>query len=508
MKYFIDVAPMRMVCFLHHSKYLYGESMFHVKDHKTIDMFDNFSYLGVKRRELLGNTWAQLFRDEILRHLPVHLLKEHYVAHHGRPTNELFAMLGTMILQQMHDLTDEQAVEQFCFNIQWHYALNITNTKDAASYVCARSIWEMRHIMTENNLYQPLFEILADHLGRVFKLNTTLQRLDSVHLFSNMRHLGRIRLFAATITKFLNNLKRHHKALFTELPEEMKERYLAKSAESVFSLVKPSDSSRTLEGLANDLFSLVERFNSASGVTNMTSYALLVRLLSEQCSVAEDKETKKRSVAVKPNRDIASDSLQNPSDADASYDGHKGKGYQAQVAETYSRNEQGDHQEDEKPLNLITHIEVEPAHISDVHAVLPYLENTENRDIAPSQLLADSLYGSDSNTCAALERGVDIISPVMGGTPASDGITLTDFSLTENDMVAVCPAGYAPCQMNQKKDRLVAVFVPEFCDACPRKAECPVKDGRQGRYLRYDRKSARLARRRAREKTADFRDEY
>ncbi|MDP3695028.1 MAG: hypothetical protein Q8R42_02805, partial [Desulfocapsaceae bacterium] len=104
--------------------------------------------------------------------------------------------------------------------------------------------------MTENNLYQPLFEILADHLGRVFKLNTTLQRLDSVHLFSNMRHLGRIRLFAATITKFLNNL-RHHKALFTELPEEMKERYLAKSAESVFSLVKPSDSSRTLEGLAN-----------------------------------------------------------------------------------------------------------------------------------------------------------------------------------------------------------------------------------------------------------------
>jgi hypothetical protein len=189
--------------------------MFHIKDHKTIDMFDNFSYLGAKRRGLLSSSWAQLFRDEILRHLPVDLLKKYFSADHGRPTNELHAMMGAMILQQMHDLTDEQTVEQFCFNIQWHYALNITNTKDTASYVCARSIWEMRHIMTENNLYQPLFESLSDHLGRVFEVNTSLQRLDSVHVFSNMRHLGRIRLFAATISKFLINLKRHHKGLLS-----------------------------------------------------------------------------------------------------------------------------------------------------------------------------------------------------------------------------------------------------------------------------------------------------
>jgi len=42
-------------------------------------------------------------------------------------------MMGIMVLQQMHDLTDDQAVEQFCFNIQWHYALNITNASDAVS---------------------------------------------------------------------------------------------------------------------------------------------------------------------------------------------------------------------------------------------------------------------------------------------------------------------------------------------------------------------------------------
>jgi hypothetical protein len=66
-----------------------------------------------------------------------------------------------------------------------------------------------------------------------------------------------------------------------ELPEEMGQRYLAKNAESVFSLVKPSDAPNTLEKLAGDLFFLVERFNGNSVVAGMTSFGLLARLLSE-----------------------------------------------------------------------------------------------------------------------------------------------------------------------------------------------------------------------------------
>lgn len=493
-----------MLCFIHHFNKLNGGNMFFTKDHKTYDMFDRFEHLGPKRRGLLDSTWARLFRDEILPYLPVHLLKKHYDPANGRPTNELFSMMGVMILQQMHDFTDEQAVEQFCFNMQWHFALNITNASDAASYVCPRSIWTMRRIMTENNLYSELFANISDHLGRVFKVNTTLQRLDSVHLFSNMRHLGRIRLFAATITKFLTNLKRHHKDLFFELSEEMKERYLSKKAESAFSMVKPSDSSRTLEDLGKDLFSLVERFNSHSGVTAMTSYTLIVRLLAEQCAVAEDEKTKTRSVAVRPNSEIASDSLQNPSDSDATYCGHKGKGYQAQVAETYTICGE----DDQKQLNLITHIEVEPAHTSDAHAVVPYLDETERRDISPSQLLADSLYGSDSNTEEAMKRGVELIAPVMGGSPAPGEITLADFTLAENDAVTNCPAGHAPNQVKIKDYRRIAVFAAEVCSNCPRNEACPVKVGKRGHYLRYDKKTARLARRRAKEKTAAFLEKY
>jgi hypothetical protein len=42
-------------------------------------------------------------------------------------------MLGVMILQQMHDLTDEETIHQYAFNIEWHYALDITDESDAAT---------------------------------------------------------------------------------------------------------------------------------------------------------------------------------------------------------------------------------------------------------------------------------------------------------------------------------------------------------------------------------------
>ncbi|MDZ4186396.1 MAG: transposase [Desulfuromonadales bacterium] len=476
--------------------------MLYTKDHKTIDMFDRYQYLGPKRRALLGASWAKLFRGEILPNLPVHLLKRHYDPSQGRPSHELFAIMGVMILQQMLDLNDEQAVEQFCFNMQWHYALNITDATDASSYVCPRSLYSMRRIMTEHNLYQELFEGISDHLCKVLKVDTSLQRLDSVHLFSNMRHLGRIRLFAATIRKFLVNLKRHHQDLFNELPEALRERYLAKRAESTFAMVKPTDSSRTLEELGKDLFFLVERFHSYAEVAEMTTYRLLVRLLSEQCQVAEDPETKTSTVTVKPNREVPSDSLQNPSDPDATYDGHKGKGYQAQVAESYSTEET-----DQKQLRLITYIEVEPAHKSDAHALLPYLERVAERDLSPTQVLADSLYGSDRNCEEARKQGVELIAPAMSSGTTGE-ISLVNFVLAETDTVIACPAGHAPERMKTRKDNYSAMFAMAHCAACPLNERCPVKLGKHGWFLRYDAKAARLARRRIREQSEAFRDKY
>lgn len=478
-----------------------GAHMIHIKDHKTLNIFDPFGFLGPKRKKLIETSWAKLFRDHILFELPVDKIFKNYQWAMGRPTKELYAMLGIMILQQMQDLPDEETIHQYAFNIEWHYALDITDDSDPASYLCAKTLWTMRHLLSEQNLYGVLFENVTDKLAKVFSVDTSKQRCDSVHLFSNMRHLGRIGLFCHTIKKFLVNLKRHHKDLFEALGKELTDRYLSKQGEAVFSMVKPSESIRTLETLGADLFFLIERFKANEQVSGMSSYQLLVRLLKEQCHVVQDAETQVQRVSIKSNKEVPSDSLQNPSDPEASYDGHKGKGYQMQISETYCQ------EEEKKSLSLITEVIVEPAHESDAHALIPLLEATQKRGLGPEAVLADSLYGSDENCEKAKALGVEVISPVMG-KPQGNPLTLTEFTMRDEATVSACPQGYAPIKVKHKKGKHLAVFGLETCAGCPHLNECPVKPGKKGYYLHYDDKALRLATRRAYEKTPEFQEVY
>lgn len=107
----------------------------------------------------------------------------------------------------MHDLTDTETVEQLAFNLQWHYALNITDDSDASSYMCPKTLWSFRKLVTDKGVDSELFECITGKLAEVFSVDTKNQRLDSVHIRSNMKNLGRIGLFATTIRKFIANLK-------------------------------------------------------------------------------------------------------------------------------------------------------------------------------------------------------------------------------------------------------------------------------------------------------------
>ncbi|MDQ6997058.1 MAG: transposase [Mariprofundus sp.] len=63
-------------------------------------------------------------------------------------------------------------------------------------------------------------------MAKVFSVDMDKQRLDSTHIFSNMKHLGRIGLFVQTIEDFLTNLKR--KQLYAALDTDLASRYMSK----------------------------------------------------------------------------------------------------------------------------------------------------------------------------------------------------------------------------------------------------------------------------------------
>ena len=480
--------------------------MFFTKDHKTIPLFDPWACLGPKRRRLMEESWAGLFRKEIFDELPISKLRPFFSSGTGRPSKELYTAAGAIVLQQMHDLSDEETVYQVAFNQQWQYALDIRQTSDEATYICEKTLWNMRSIMMEHGLDESVFQGVVEKLGRVFGVDFSRQRLDSVHIQSNMKRLGRIGIVARSIRGFLVNLKRQHLELVKQVSREIIEKYVAEKAMGCFSLVKPSESQKTLEGVCRDLFALVSQFTAEPVVTTMHSYKLLERVLREQCTVVEAQgDDSCDQVAVRANKEICSDSLQNPSDPDASYDGHKGQGYQAQIMETYTQEE--DPEKKAATLNLITHVVLEPAHKSDAHAVMPALESTQARGIAPKEVVCDSLYGSDENIEKAQEQGVEILSPVMG-SGSQDTESLGMFQYGDTGEVTVCPRGNKPLQVKERKHRHTAVFSCEQCGSCLVFEQCAVKKGKRFYYLRYDDKARRCAQRRATQETAEFKDRY
>jgi Transposase domain (DUF772). len=142
-----------------------------IKDHKQGYLLDPWDYVGPKRRRRMEESWAGFFQREILCKLPTDKFAKAFTSDFGRPTKELHTILGVLLLQQMHDLTDEETVDQAAFNLQWHYALNIPEESDEAKYICLKTLWSMRKAVTDMGLDMEMFTNLTDTLATLFKVD-------------------------------------------------------------------------------------------------------------------------------------------------------------------------------------------------------------------------------------------------------------------------------------------------------------------------------------------------
>ena len=477
--------------------------MITVKDHHTRRLFDPWEYVGPRRRKLLDRSWSGVFRTYLLEELPVRTVARYFDEVMGRPSKELYTAIGCLILQQLHDLSDPDVTRALAFNLDWHYALDITDESDASTYLSERTLRTYRKILEKEGLDRILFETLTDKLLKEFGIDTSKQRLDSTLIRSNMRKLGRIRIFATTIRKFLKKLKRTHPDVFASLIDaHVADRYLAEGSAGCFSRVKPSEASMTLQELGEDLLHLIELFSSDDTVRKLSEYKLLERVIHEQCRITGTGKDVK--VEIKKSKEVPSNSLQNPSDPDAGYDSHKGQGYKVQVMETY----QSEKHDVNKP-DLITHVAVEPAHKHDANALQPAIDTTRKRNCCPEELTCDTLYGGDDNVQQAAGKGVEVIAPLKGPAPASE-ISLSNFEFDESTLfVTRCPAGHRPDNVcRTRTNRIRARFTKKTCASCHKLKYCPVKLSKKAAFLRYDDKIFRLSQRRAYEQTKEFKDRY
>jgi len=498
-------------------------------EHRSGHLFDPWETLGVRRREILDKGWAGMFQAQILLNLPVHHVAAHLKVGHGRPTKDLYVALGTLVLQQMYDMTDTAAAEAVAFNIAWHYALDIRNAKDA--YVSERTIRNYRALVIEHGLDQVLFRNLTDHLMKVFKVDASHQRIDSTVLRSAMRKLGRLGVFTETIERFLRKLSQKFPDEYGRLDEIVRNRYLDGGKGMCFGGgTKPSEAARHLAQAAEDLLDLIDRFADAPAA-ELPAYKLMRRVLDEQCEVEPNDCGRK--VVLKEKAD--GKSLQNPSDPDNTYNAHKGQGYMMQVMETYDPEEpatppeadgtttptdesqQAQAHEPEQPLppkpDLITFVAVNGMTDYDGDAVIPAIKETQERGVGPEDLSGDTSYGTANNPQAAAELGVELISPAQPPKGSLQGkLQLEDFVIGGDGLVVTCPAGRKPISLSVSPSGKNYQARFDACANCPLRPACPVQDPRpsdkQAYRLQYDRPRLEMYRRRLAEKEPEFRQRY
>ncbi len=402
-------------------------------------------------------------------------------------------MAGLVFLADFFDWTAPEAAEAYIFRSDVQYALNLVPGVE----VSTRTIERYQKLFRDDDLAARVFHDVTTRLAEKLELDVARQRLDSTHVSSHMACFGRTKLMAVAIKRFLTQLQRHDPESYTALPEEFRGRYRPPVSQ-LFAAAKDAEArQRSRQQAAEDLLWIIERFADSPALTGRSTYKALVTIFHQQCEVTDER------VVVKAK--TGGDRVQNPSDPDATYDAHKGPGYQVQIAETCGPG---------NAVQLITAALPQTACEPDGAAVAPMLDQLEGSGLLPEEMTADTPYCGDENVQAAAARGVELVGPIPGREPARDpgALTVDDFAVDERTgRVEACPSGQVPLVV--ERDAAAGTtrieMAAEVCGGCPFRASCPIHTTRDGRYeLEFSDKDHRLAGRRREQETPVFAQRY
>ena len=433
------------------------------------NLFGVATQLSPSLRSRIECSWAHLFKLEVL---PILLKNEDRYAllygKTGRPNFSVARVLGLCLLQEWNDLSDQQALDTFSFDVRWRYALEVSDEEE--DYLSRRSLVEFRRRLAakdpEMKLVRNVFDGVRDSAIQKLGVSAANQRVDSTHILSNIRIRGRLALFANTLTVFLRSLD---EASFSRVPKAIQE-WHASESEGWFGL-GAAEQKVKVEKLAQYVYELLLLFEKDDGVKGREPYQLLHRLFSEQCELADSGSGQDPSYKVQVKKKTEGETLQSPYDPDASY-GHKGGGYSVHITETC--------QNSDKP-EIITDYEVHGASRSDVGKAVGVVERLNEAGLKPETLFADGGYPSVPSTWKVKEQDIEFMAPVNRSRLSDEILGRDRFRFDAEGFVIKCPMGHRPVDHrilsgnNSTRRSLHAMFRGSVCRSCKMLDQCPVR---------------------------------
>ena len=465
---------------------------------RQVSLFGSQSRLSKAARNLLDKSWAPGFRKEIL---PLLMQSERDFAKlysdSGRPNFSVGRMLGICLLQEMQNLTDQEALNSYSFDIRWHYALCVDEDSD---YLSRRSLVEFRRRLVQTDpqmkMMQQIFEQVSNDAIEKLGVSINEQRVDSTLITSNIRTKGLVDLLRKTLDNFCNCLDEQNKAL---LPKKITT-WLDETKDGWFAAGDKNQRREKKLQLCKWLYQVKQIYKDVDEVKNTEAYLLVVRVLNEHCEVVENSQQQsqtddKDSGATKTPNHTDSDvepqirmhkprhpglSLQSPYDPDAGC-GHKGPGYHLHVVETCNNQDNPE---------IITGYKLFSAGRSDKGKGLDIVQLLIQSGRGPNTIFMDAGYPTANTIRPMVELGIELMAPVHRVDMPKEKMGRDSFTFDCSGFITQCPAGHRPIRYANRMTRYYgrqthAVFDGATCRTCSLFARCPVappNNGRKGSF--------------------------
>lgn len=472
--------------------------MFCRNNAQQISLIDPTNNLPKYLKEILEKSWANSFQEYIFPNINEERFSVLYSDNYAtRPNSPVNVIIGLLILKEMFQLTDEELIGSLYFDVRFQYALRTTSYEKQPISINTLTNFRNRLVEYEKStgidLIKLEVEAQADIIAKYLKIDNKKIRMDSLMVSSSCKNLSRLELVYSTNARFIKTLDKIDTNL---VPEECRV-YLEKGHKNeTLYRTRNIEAESKLEFLLKQS-QILSKVGLSTGeiVTSTEDFQLLLRLLKEQLDDCETGE-----LCPKSGKNISSESLQNPTDPDATYRTKYGSniGYVANIAESFN---------DEN--SVIKNYDLKPNTYSDSKFADDIIEKLvdEVADISnKTQLIVDGAYYEQAKAEEANLKGIEIIpGELVGRKPANEKMSYTSFIIDEEKNIIVkCAYGKEPVESYYSSNSYTAKFSEDECSKCPHYNNCPIKHQKKYNVVRVSEKRYNTDFQREKMKTSEY----
>lgn len=447
-----------------------------------LDDLDMPNYL----KNNLINSWAHTFQKYIFPVINEDRFSVLYSDDSSsRPNTPINFIISLFIIKELFGQTDEEVIASLHFDKRYQYALRTINFEKQPVSINTLTNFRKRvyeyYKETGIDLIQLEIEALAKRIAEYLNIDNKQARMDSFMVDSYCANLSRVELVYEVNDDFI-------KLLNQVAPEEIPKKctgYL-KSGHKKGTIYKPRDEEEEskLEFLLHQSQLLYEvGLDIGEEVTETEEFKLLARIIDEQIDDNDDSGFP----IPKDDKDISSESLQNPSDPDATYRYKYGDniGYTVNVFEQFNE-ENG----------VILYYDLEPNTYDDSKFSEDIIEELPEQQNILS-LLIDGAYYSHEIDQKSQEKNINLIpSGLKGRKPDENNMSYINFTIDEEENIIInCVEGKTPIfsHYDEETNTYTAKFSKEDCEGCPVFSMCRIAKQKKFNTIRFTDKDYQIA---------------